>query len=256
MKEIRTRTLKTLVVLFAGALIAQGNPNGPTSIRYTVESALTPTGADADATGRVQAFSKKVGSSDQHRLRINAAGLDPKSTYTVLAQIGSDPNFVVVTNFTTSSRGSGRVVYVASPRARGVSRRALPEMLNPISTVCAIAIANSNGDVVLSTDLHQAESMKFELTSVFENTGQDAAAIGCVAVACQGGGVQFRLFAAGQSSQLTFCVNGAPIETYQTDLTGRISVGALPGSAPSPLDFRVLSLRNSADETVLQSEVR
>ena len=56
----------------------------------------------------------------------------------------------------------------------------------------AIAIADSNGNVVLSTDLHHAESMQFELTSIFDNTGNDAAAIGCVAVACQGGGVQFR----------------------------------------------------------------
>jgi len=251
------RTLGILAVLLAGALIAQASPNGPTSVRYTVESAMTSSDVGADASGRVQAYSKKVGSSDHYRLRLNAAGLAPKTTYTVLAQIGSDPYFVAVTNFTTGSHGSGRVVYLnSSARSGTASRRALPQVLNPVSTVRAIAVADSDGQVVLSTDLHQAESMRFEIASVFENTGNDAAAIGCVAIACQGGGVQFRLFAAGDSSQFTFCVNGAPVETYQADAMGHISVGAFPAVAPSPLDFLSLSLRNSADQVVLQSDVR
>jgi len=222
-----------LIVLFAGALIAQAGPRAATSIRYSVDAAMTPAAYNSAASGRVQAYSKKVGPSNHHRLRIHAAGLDPKTDYTVLAQIGDDTRFVVVTNFTTGPRGTARVVYVNTSSVS--SRRALPEMLNPVSSVRAIAIADSNGNVVLSTDLHHAESMQFELTSIFDNTGNDAAAIGCVAVACQGGGVQFRLFAAGQSSQFTFCVNDAPVETYTAGVTG-ISVGAWPGSAPSPLD--------------------
>lgn len=251
------RTLGTLAVMLAGAVIAQASPNGPTSVRYTVESAMTSTGVDAEASGQVQAYSKRVGSSDHHRLRVNATGLAPKTSYTLLAQTGSDPNFVAVANFKTGSRGAGRVVYLnSSVRSGAASRRSLPQALNPVSTVRAIAVADSDGHVVLTTDLHQAESMQFEITSVFENTGNDAAAIGCVAVACQGGGVQFRLFAAGDSSQFTFCVNGAPVETYQADVTGHIRVGLFPNSAPSPLDFFNLSLRNSADQVVLQSEVR
>jgi hypothetical protein len=64
------------------------------------------------------------------------------------------------------------------------------------------------------------------------------------------------MFAGASDTQLTFVVNGNKVETYNADMTGRISVGALPSGAPSPLDFQNLSLRNSADVTVLQKEVR
>ena len=98
--------------------------------------------------------------------------------------------------------------------------------------------------------------MQFELTTVFQNSGTDAVAIGCLAVACQGGGVQFRLLAAGDSSRFTLCVNGSSVESYDADAAGRISVGVFPNGAPSPLDFRDLCVRNNADAVVLQSEVR
>lgn len=218
---------------------------------------MTATRTDVVASGRVQAFLKRVGSSDHHRLRINAAGLAPKANYTVLMQIGDNPDFVAVTNFTSSRRGSGRVVYLNSTARAGVaSKRVLPAVLSPVSIVRGVAIADADGNIVLATDLHTSESMKFQIASVFENAGTDAAAIGCVALACQGGGVQFRLFAAGSGSQFTLCVNGAPVETYPADATGHISIGVFPETAPSPFDFLNLSLRNSADEVVLQSDLR
>ena len=97
--------------------------------------------------------------------------------------------------------------------------------------------------------------MQFELTSVFNNTGADYAAVGCLAVAVQSGHLQFRLFATGQSSQFTFDVNDSPVGTYAADETGRINVGAFPSTAPSPLAFRKLSVRNSEDTIVLESTV-
>jgi hypothetical protein len=215
---------------------------------------MTPTGVDADANGRVQAFLRKAGSSDHYRLRISTAGLDPRTSYTVLAQLGDDPNFVAVANFTTTGRGSGRVIYVSGKN--GNSKRALPEALAPVLAVRALAVANTNGEIVLTVDLHKAESMRFELASIFENTGNDMLAIGCVAVAYQNGDVQFRMFAGGSDTQFSFYVNGNKVETYNADSTGRISVGVFPPAAPSPLDFRNLSLRNSADTVVLQSDIR
>src|SRR5947207_34317 len=84
-------------------------------------------------------------------------------------------------------------------------------------------------------------------TSVRANSGTDPFALGCLAVAWQAGAVQFRMFATGQSSEFTFCVNGTPVQTYPADATGYIGVGAFPAAAPSPLKFRDVSLRNAAD---------
>ena len=42
-------------------------------------------------------------------------------------------------------------------------------------------------------------------------------------------------------------VNGVPVQTYPADSTGYIGVGVFPATAPSPLKFREVSLRNAAD---------
>ena len=253
MKSIRRTSIAALVLL-VGTLVAEAKPNGPNSMRYSVDTVLVSTGVDEDAAGRVQISQHKGAAADQYRVRISVTGLDARTGYTVLAQLGEDPNFVVVTNFTTNPRGSARIVYVSGKN--GNSKRALPEAVAPVLNVRALAVANTNGEIVLSVDLHKSESMKFELASIFENTGTDMLAIGCVALAYQNGSIQFRLFAGASSSQLTFCVNGTPVETYSTDLSGRINVGLFPSGAPSPLEFRTLSLRNGDDAVVLQSEVR
>ena len=90
---------------------------------------------------------------------------------------------------------------------------------------------------------------------VLQNTGTDFTAAGCVAVAVQNGYVQFRMFAAGQGGQFKLLVNDSPVGIYAADFTGRINVGLLPPSAPSPLKFRHLALQNSDDEVVLESTV-
>lgn len=243
---------KTLAALLASAVMAHAHPNGPNLIHYSVNESMTASGVDADATGRVQAFVKQKGDSDHQRLRVHVAGLDPRTTYTLLAQIGDDPNLVVVTSFTTGAAGKGNVLY--NHGAKTNVNHALPEVLNPLTDVRAFAVANGNGDIVLSVNLHESASMNFELASVFNNTGNDPQAIGCVAVACQSGVVQFRLLAAGQSSRYTLCINDSPVASYSAN-SGSINIGALPVSAPSPLDFRKLAVRNASDEIVLQSDL-
>lgn len=255
MENIRRATSKVFFALFASALVAQASP-GPNTVRYSVNTTMTASGVASTATGRVQAFLKQQGNSDHQRLRVAVRNLDPRTSYTLLAQVGTNPDWVAVTSFRTTGRGAGHVMYFQSRFSRPDGRHALPEALDPLTDVRQLAVANANGEIVLSVNLHESEAMAFELTSVFNNTGSDPKAIGCVAVACQNGSVQFRLFAAGQSSEYIFCVNDAPVETYLADGAGRISVGAFPSAAPSPLLFKKLDMRNGGNAVVLQSDVR
>ena len=252
MKLTRKFVLTVLMALVAGVTIASAAPIRPNTLRYSVATELVSSGLDGDARGQVQISVRERGDAENARLRLTVAKLDPKTSYTVLAQVGDDTNYVVVTNFTTSAAGRARLVY--SNRAQGAHQ--LPSLLGELTDVNAIAIANTNGEVVLTADLHQSESLKFELTSVLANSGTDPFALGCLAMAWQGGAVQFRMFATGQSSEFTFCVNGTPVQTYPADATGYIGVGVFPAAAPSPLKFREVSLRNAADQVVLQSELR
>ena len=256
MKNIRSTTLTIFFALFAVIPLVRANPNGPNQVQYFVNEVMTATGVDADATGRVQAFVKQKGDSDHQRLRVHVAHLDARTSYTLLAQIGDDTNLVAVTNFTTGAAGVANVPYFLNRGAMGHGPHTLPDLLNPLTDVRTLAVANMNGEIVLSVNLHESLSMKFELASVFSNTGNDPRAIGCVAVTSEVGVVQFRLLAAGQSSEFTLCVNDAPVATYQADLAGTINVGALPATAPSPVNFRSLSVRNAADQVVLQSNVQ
>jgi hypothetical protein len=197
---------------------------------------------------------------DRQRLRVLVAQLEPRATYTLLAQIGDEPNLFSVTNFTTTPAGRGSILYIHNRALNGravrpPTKRSLPEGMKPVTQARTIAVANANGEIVLTASLHESASMNFEMARILENTGSDPQAAGCLAVACQGGGVQFRLFATGQSSELTFCVNETPVATYPTDEAGRIRVGVFPNASPSPMTFQKLSLRNASNDVVLESIV-
>ena len=261
MKNIRASLLAACSVLGvwgAGALPAPANALQPNRVQYSADQFMTTTGIEAEATGRVQVFLKQQGTSDHQRLRLLAGGLDRRTPYTLLAQIGDDTNFVTVSTFTTTPAGTASVLYLQNGVSKTVrkKRHALPELLTSLTEVRALTVANTNGEAVLTVNLHASESMRFELSSVFSNSGSDTDAIGCLAVSSQAGHVQFRLFAAGQSSAFSFWVNDQSVATYPADTAGRISIGAFPTHAPSPLLFRKLRVRNADDEVVLQTDVR
>ena len=238
-------------------MLAKAAVTGPNTLRYSVDETFTATGVDPNATGRVLALVKQDGSAGAQRLRVSVAHLDPRTPYTLLAEVGDARTVVEVGGFTTTTLGRGTFTLSqsSSPIRRAV-RRTLPEGLEPLTGVRTLFVVNTNGENILAVALHASPSMSFALSSVFANTGSDPAAIGCLAAACQNGSVQFRLFAAGQGSQFTFCVNDSPVATYPAGAGGRISIGVLPRSAPSPLLFQKLCVRNAANEVVLQSSVR
>ncbi|HEY0550031.1 MAG TPA: hypothetical protein VGF13_10555 [Verrucomicrobiae bacterium] len=229
-------------------------------LHYSVQENFVATAVDPDAAGTVQAFVKYSGKVDRQHLRVIVEQLDPRTTYTLLARMSDDPNLTTVTNFTTTSAGRGGVLYIQNDvlnrrAATRATKRSLPEAINPVTHARTIAVANANGEIVLTVSLHESPSMNFQMATVLENTGADLQAVGCLAVACQGGGVQFRLFATGQSSEFTLSINEIPVATYPADETGRISVGVLPNTSPSPVAFQKLSLRNSTNAIVLESIV-
>lgn len=255
---IRSKALLTLGALFAGVFLACAAPSA-NSVLYNVDEDFTATGLDSDARGHVQAIVKQRGASHLQRLRVTLAKLDPGTPYQLLAATGDDTNLLAIADFTTTRAGRAVVMQqrrqVLDKVRRTSKKQALSEVLAPLTEVRTLAVANTNGEIVLTVDLHAAPSLQFELTSVLKSTGADYAAVGCLAVAVQNGYLQFRLFAAGQSEQFTFLVNDSPVGTYVADYTGRISVGAFPSTAPSPLAFRKLGVRNSNDDIVLESTV-
>jgi hypothetical protein len=254
---IRSTALLTLAALFVSTVLTGAAAGASSSLSYSVEENFTATGIDADARGRVEALVKQKGEVSLQRLRVNVAQLDPGTPYVLLAATGDGLAWSQVAAFTTTDSGRATVVQihnrVLNKVRRVAKKRALAQSLSPLTEVRALAVANTNGDVVLTVDLHGSPSLNFELTSVLENTGHDVEAIGCLAVAVQNGNLQFRLFAASQSTHLTLLINDTPVGTYAADYTGRISIGVFPHAAPSPLLFRKLSVRNTEDEIVLES---
>ncbi len=253
---IRGKALITFGALFVGVLLAEAAP-AANSTFYVVKEAFATTGFDTDARGQVRALVKQRGASHLQRLRVTVAQLDPSTPYQLLATTGDDTNFLNVAEFTTTSAGRAVIQqqrHQVNERVHHTSqKRALTGLLAPLTEVRTLAVADSNGVVILTLDLHAAPSLEFELTSVLQNTGADFTAVGCLAVAVQSGHLQFRLFAAGQGGEFTLLVNDSPVGTYAADYTGRISVGRLPSTAPSPLKFRNLAVLNASEELVLES---
>jgi hypothetical protein len=255
---IRSKTLLTLGALLSSVFMACAAAN-PNSVLYSVDEDFATTGVDADASGHAQAFVNQRGAVHIQRLRVKVANLDPRTPYSLLAATGDDTNLVAVAEFMTTRAGRANImqqrIAVHDKVRRTSEKHTLAEALAPLAEVHTLAVANTNGEVVLTVSLHESTSLQFELTSVFNNTGADYAAVGCLAVAVQSGHLQFRLFATGQDDQFTFQVNDSSVGTYLADGAGRINVGALPPSAPSPLAFRKLCIRNSEDVVVLESTV-
>ncbi len=267
MTQTPIHALLVAAAILSLGLLSSAGSGGTTKIHYNVDTALTATGVDPNASGRVSAFLKQQGNSDHQRFRLTVAGLTAQASYTLLALIDDDAgtNWVVVTHFNTSLRGGKSLKYFvnralkkpgrAGPGA-GRNKFALPDALDPLPQVRAVSVTKSNGDVVLTANLHEAAGLSYSVASTFVNTGADPEAIGCLAMAIQGGVVQFRLFAAGQSSEYSFWVNEAPVANYPADFGGRISIGVFPHKAPSPLGIRAVSVRNPSNAVVLESQVR
>ncbi|HMJ91614.1 MAG TPA: hypothetical protein VK530_17460 [Candidatus Acidoferrum sp.] len=261
MKSIKTH-LATLAALFSATVLAHAGPS--TFVRYHVDATMTASGIDADATGRVQAFLKHQGSSDNRRLRVRVTNLDPSATFTLQAVIGDASEAVAVATFTTDAAGKAVIVYLENTSLRSAARvkpsrknkRALPEDIFDIASVRVLNVVNANSEIVLSADLHATESFNYQVATAFKNTGTDGDAIGCMAAAVQSGTIQFRLFAMGQSSQYTLVINNEPVANYTADLMGGIAVGSYPSLAPEPMKFREISLKNSADVVILESHVQ
>jgi hypothetical protein len=257
--SIKTHIVAALGALLVSVFAAEAGPNN--FVRYNVDATLTPTGVDADATGRVQAFLKHQGSSDNRRLRVRVTHLDPNSQYTLQALVGDATDAVVVDTFTTDGAGKATLVFVENTSSRASNkprkhRHALPEDVADLTTVRSVAIVDANNEVVLSADLHSAENLSYQVATAFTNTGNDPDAIGVMAAAVQNGTIQFRLFAMGQSSHFTLMINDEPIASYAADFTGGIAIGAYPPTAPEPMRFRQVGLKNAADVVILESNVR
>jgi hypothetical protein len=254
--------MAALLALFGFSLGAFAAPVGSTFVSYSVDAPFGSTGSDTNAAGTVRAFVKQHGNSDHQRLAIKLSNLDPRTPYTLLAVVGDAVDPVTVTTFATGPSGNGSISYFQNGalktnghkgRGAGVSKHALPARLAPLADVSYLSIADTNGEVVLSVSLHEAQSMSYEVATTFANTGSDPDAIGCMAMAIQSGFTQFRLFAAGQSSQYSLWVNDSPVANYFADSTGSIAVGSFPAKAPSPMKFREVCVKNLADAIVLKS---
>lgn len=253
---LRSTALLTLAALFASAVLA-GASAGRNSVRYSLGDAFEATGIDPDARGRVQILVKQREESALQRLRVSVARLEPNAPYELLARVGDELELASITTFTTSASGRASIVQLESrvnDKLRR-NRRKAAALAQPLLHVRTLAVANSSGEIVLMLNLHESPALQFELASVFATTGYDPAAVGCFAVGMQEGVLQFRLFAVGQDEQLTLEINDQTIGTYALPPGGRLTLGALPMNAPSPLAFRKVAFRNSEDQVVLETEL-
>lgn len=260
MKTLRTVLVPLFALGLTFALAGRAAAAGSTYVRYSVDTAMTSTEVDSDAAGRVRAFVKQQGNSEQQRFVLNATGLDAKTPYTLYVEV-EEGVMSPVASFTTSGSGKGNISYMQNQRLDGKSskkpnKKALPESMAPLTDVISVAIVNTNEQVVLTADLHHSPELAYEMAATFDNTGADPEAMGVMAMAVQNGFVQFRLFAAGQSTQFNLSVNDAPVATYPADATGRINVGVFPSGAPQPVRFRTVRVRNAAQAVVLESKMR
>jgi hypothetical protein len=252
-----SKILVTGVVLSISCLVvnqvAQAKKGGTSILHLTVESAMSGSGVDADASGSVSADTKIQGGAEKQSLEIEVEDLDTNATYSLQAKIGDDTNLVEVATFQTDAAGSAAIRYAKQGQGKAKGKPGvLPAVLDPVSDIRELAVVNVSTQVVMSADLTDPSKLQYLVKRAMDNDGLDNDAAASLRIKSNGVSDQFRLRASGLDPSAVYylSINGSLTETM-SDANGALDLSELPDGSPSVLDIHDLAVLNSISNSVL-----
>jgi len=196
-------------------------------------------------------------------LDITLAQLEPNATYQLLAALGDDTNYTQVTEFTAGTNGKAAFRYVSigtshNPNAGlGHWKTALPEVLDPICDIRALAVADSSTQAVLTADLTSPDKLQYQIKRWLDNAPAYPNAAAELRLMATTNAMQFKLrgygLEPGQSYLLA--VNGGGVDTNTADINGRLSFTNLPVVPMDILLVRELAIWDSVSNSVLSTHL-
>ena len=231
-------------------------PSGGTDILHlSVRKAMANEGAPTNATGRVDLNQNQQGKANNQRLDIAAAKLETNTTYQLWAVLGDDTNFTYAASFTSSARGKASLRYMkvgsSNGKLLGKGKTPLPDVLDPISNIREIAIANVNTQAVLTADLAAPDKLQYLIKRSLHD-GDVVAALRLKATVKK---LQFRLLAGGLTPATNYflAVNGGVVTSAASATNGVVDFKSLPVLPADILNVRTLAIWDSASNSVLST---
>ena len=265
--KMKNLLLVTAVVALASTTMLARSPviprKGTSILHFFVRKAMVSEGLDTNVVGRVDVKRNRQGNADNQRLNITLTKLDTNVTYQLLAVLGDDTEYTPVTEFTAGPKGSATFRYVSVGASQntnaGVGRwkTALPAVLDPISDLRALAVADSSTQAVLTADLTVPDKLQYLIKRWLDNDPAYPNAAAELRLSATTNKVQFRLRGYRLEPGLSYllAVNGGVVDTNTADMYGMLSFTNLPVSPMDILLVRELAIWDSANNKVLSTQL-
>jgi len=236
---------------------------GTSILHFFVRKAMVNDGVMTNAVGRVDAKRNQQGKADNQRLEIAVGQLEPSATYQLLALLGDDTNYTQIAPLTTDTNGNAVVRYMRvgsskNPKAGvGRGKTALPDELNPISDIRALAVANSSTQAVLTADLTAPDKLQYLIKRWMDADPAYTNVAASLQLSATTSAVRMKLRGYGlePSQSYLLAVNGAVVDTAMAKTNGRLDFISLPVSPSDILLVRELAIWGSTSNNILSTRL-
>ena len=245
------------VMFSASNLFAAASGTGVVDFTSTTAMVNTSTNTGfgiSDASGLVTVTMSRQGNTDNQRLAIAAAKLNPNAAYGLIAFLGNDTNATSITNFTTSKKGAFAVTYGKNGQKKLKPRtEALPEALDPMCNVRELDIVDGNTNIVLRADLTNPDRGQYLVKRPMSNPDFLPAATGALSIQANAQSIKFELQAAHLTPNTNYrlAVNDNLSDLIQSDNAGRLTLTDLPAGSPDVLDIQIIALTDDTGTNVV-----
>ena len=243
--------------LSAGGMAAPaaglGPKRGTDILHYFVRKNNTSEGGTNTATGQVSARQNQQGNANNQTFDINLKGLPAGTNYQLLVLTNAATNYTLVGSFGPDSKGRVNVSFrqLGNGKSQGKGKQPLPEVLDPVSQVRALAIVNASTQAVATADLTMPDKLNYLIKRNLNSN--DVAAI--LRIMSNLKKTQIRLDASGlaPSNAYLLVFNGSPVDGFSPDSRGRLRIDAPLASAADILDLESIALWDTSSNVVLST---
>jgi protocatechuate 3,4-dioxygenase beta subunit len=218
----------------------------------------------SSARGKVEIKLNQQGKADIQQFKLDTGGLVASNQYSLLVLLAGDTNFTLVGTFTTDGYGKGKVEYkrVGQAQSKGKGKGGpphyLPTVMDPLTDLREVAVANTNNDVVLFADLTRPDHLHYLVKGNFTNDGVDPDAAAQLHLHANKVRTQINIKASGleaTNSAYQLALNSNVAATVSTDKRGRANFKTtLTGSYPI-LDLTTIQLLDGNTNSVLSIQI-
>lgn len=222
------------------------------SFAYTFREAMTNSGVEPTAVGKVLGSQTLRGATDSQKLTLTVSKLQINTTYHLVAFLDHSPTPTAVADFTTTAKGAASVAYVKSIHP---GAHPLPAVLDPVSNLRELDIVNSNGITVLEADLLSPDSFSYSLKRVMDNTGFLAGVTGVLQLRGSPRLTSASVTAIGLTPLTSYqlLVNGVSVTTKSSTRLGKLVIAGPKTGLPLVLDVTTVALADSGTNIILKT---